>query len=60
MNQTKTNKISRLYDLVADDQAISDTIYALGKAHDNGNMTLNSFTKVSILYNCSFDMKRSY
>jgi hypothetical protein len=39
----------RLYDLVAEDQAIGDTIYALTKAHDNGNIPMASFIKVSVL-----------
>lgn len=50
-----TNQCSRLYDLVAEDQAIGDTIYVLTKAYDNGNVPLPSFIKVSLpstqLYN---------
>ncbi|CDR45356.1 CYFA0S17e02366g1_1 [Cyberlindnera fabianii] len=37
--------LNQLYDLVAEDQAIEDTIYALTKAHDNGLIPLNSFIK---------------
>ncbi|CEP21612.1 K12183 ESCRT-I complex subunit TSG101 [Cyberlindnera jadinii] len=36
---------NQLYDLVAEDQAIGDTIYVLTKAYDNGNVPLPSFIK---------------
>lgn len=36
---------NQLYDLVAEDHAIDDTIYALGKIHDQNKISFETFTK---------------
>lgn len=41
----ETVVFNQIYELVAEDLAISDTIYTLSKAFDNGNISLANFTK---------------
>jgi len=40
----------QLYDLVAEEMAIEDTIYVLGKALDRERITLEVFLKVSFFF----------
>ncbi len=41
--------IYRLIDLVAEDNAIEDTIYHLHRAHNAGRIDLEKFLKVGVL-----------